>query len=88
MTDGNTEPNSCLNTPLSCLIGPMKSSYFNGLPKLMIRTIYKNLIRKTGKLELEQIDVNFSQFNINARQITEYYYNITEDHVILRSMSI
>ncbi len=68
------------------VIGSMKS-YYSGLPsKLTIRTMAETSIRKIRKVELEALMQKFPEFNINARRITETYYSMSEDHVILLAM--
>ncbi|MES2331318.1 MAG: Crp/Fnr family transcriptional regulator [Bacteroidota bacterium] len=68
------------------VIGSMKS-YFSGQPsKLIIRTMDETVIRKIRKVELDQLMMKFPEFNINARKITELYYSMSEDHVILLAM--
>ncbi|MES2329957.1 MAG: Crp/Fnr family transcriptional regulator [Bacteroidota bacterium] len=69
------------------VIGSMKSFYRVEPSKLIIRTLEETHIRKIRKVELEQLYQKFPEFNINARQITEFYYAISEDHSILLSMS-
>lgn len=68
------------------VIGSMKS-YYSGLPsKLTIRAMEETHLRKIRKSELEALMQKFPEFNINARRITELYYSMSEDHVILLSM--
>lgn len=68
------------------VIGSMKS-YFSGLPsKLMIRTMEETVLRMIKKTELETLYEKFPEFNINARRITELYYSMSEDRVILMAM--
>lgn len=68
------------------VIGSMKS-YYSGLPsQLTIRTMEETVIRKIKKPELETLMQKFPEFNINARRITELYYSMSEDHVILLAM--
>lgn len=68
------------------VVGSMKS-YYSGQPsKLSIRTMEETHIRKIRKAELEALMQKFPEFNINARRITETYYSMSEDHVILLAM--
>jgi CRP-like cAMP-binding protein len=68
------------------VIGSMKS-YYTGQPsKLTIRTMEETVIRKMRKVELEALMHKFPEFNINARRITEQYYAMSEEHVILLAM--
>lgn len=68
------------------VIGSMKS-YYSGQPStLTIRTMEETTIRKIKKVELEALMQKFPEFNINARRITELYYSMSEDHVILLAM--
>ncbi len=68
------------------VIGSMKS-YYSGLPsKLTIRAMEETHIRKIRRAELDALMAKFPEFNINARKITELYYAMSEDHVILLAM--
>ncbi|MES2331161.1 MAG: Crp/Fnr family transcriptional regulator [Bacteroidota bacterium] len=68
------------------VMGSMKS-YYSGQPsKLTIRTMEETHIRKIRKSDLEALMQKFPEFNINARRITEIYYSMSEDHVILLAM--
>lgn len=68
------------------VFGSMKS-YFSGLPsKLTIRTMEETHLRRMKKKELDGLMEKYPVFNINARKITEQYYNRIEDHLILLSM--
>jgi CRP-like cAMP-binding protein len=68
------------------VIGSMKSYYSSQPSKLTIRTMEETHIRKIRKVELEGLMQKFPEFNINARRITETYYSMSEDHVILLAM--
>lgn len=68
------------------VIGSMKS-YYSGAPsKLSIRTMEETHIRKIKKSDLNTLYEKFPEFNINGRRITEQYYSMSEDHVILLAM--
>lgn len=68
------------------VIGSMKSFYREEPSKLTIRTLEETHIRKIRKSELNALYEKFPEFNINGRRITEEYYSLSEDHVILLAM--
>lgn len=68
------------------VIGSMKSYYTATPSKLTIRTMEETVLRRIRKAELEALMQKFPEFNINARRITELYYAMSEEHVILLAM--
>ncbi len=59
-------------------------SFFNQTPsKLAIRTIEPTIVNYIDYKDLEYIYSKYAHFNINARKITEKYYCISEDHLML-----
>ncbi len=68
------------------VIGSMKSYYSGASSKLCIRTMEETFIRKIKKSDLNALYQKFPEFNINGRCITEQYYSMSEDHVILLAM--
>ena len=65
------------------IIGSMKSFYKTLPSKLYIKTLEETHLRKIRKTDLETIYEKFIEFNINGRKLTEEYYGMSEDHVIL-----
>jgi CRP-like cAMP-binding protein len=68
------------------VLGSMKSFYSNIPSKLSIRALGETVLRKIRKQELDAIYRQYTEFNINGRMLTERYYGISEDHVILMTM--
>lgn len=68
------------------IIGSMKSYYSNQPSKLIIEVMEETIIRKIKKVQLEELMRKFPGFYINALRVTELYYAISEDHVILLAM--
>ncbi|MDP2421445.1 Crp/Fnr family transcriptional regulator [Sediminibacterium sp.] len=68
------------------VMGSMKSYYSGSPSKLTIRTMEETVLRRIKRTELEDLMQKFPDFNINARRITENYYSMSEDHVILLAM--
>ncbi|MEP6466867.1 MAG: hypothetical protein ABJB05_11215 [Parafilimonas sp.] len=59
-------------------------SFFKQLPsQLAIKTIEASVINYIEFKDLESIYKKYTDFNINARKITEKYYCLSEDHLML-----
>jgi len=59
-------------------------SFFNQTPsQLAIKTIEPTILNYIEHRDLEYIYSRYAHFNINARKITEKYYCISEDHLML-----
>lgn len=68
------------------VIGSMKSFYQNFPSRLSIRTLEETHLRRIRKVELDVIYEKFLEFNINGRKITEQYFSMFEDRVILMAL--
>ncbi|MES2329255.1 MAG: Crp/Fnr family transcriptional regulator [Bacteroidota bacterium] len=66
------------------VIGSMKSFYKGTPSRLCIRTMEETTLRKIRKPDLYHLYQKFTEFNVNARLLTEEYYSRCEDHLILQ----
>ena len=63
-------------------------SFFNQIPsKLAIKTVEPSVINYIEYKDLDYIYSKYRDFNITARKITENYYCISEDHLMLMHLS-
>lgn len=68
------------------VMGSMKSYYAGTPSKLAVRTMEETHLRKIRKTELDALLLKYPAFNINLRMITERFYNLSEDHLVLLTL--